>query len=35
MVPGGLIVSQQPMVGFAQIAGPDTVDPERYLFYRT
>lgn len=35
MVPGGLIVSQQPMVGFEQISGPDTVDPDRYLFYRT
>ena len=34
MVPGGLVVSQQPLVGFEQIAGPDTIDPERYLFYR-
>jgi hypothetical protein len=34
MVPGGLIVSQQPMVGFSQISGPDTIDPDRYLFYR-
>ena len=34
MAPGGLILSQQPLVGFTQITGPDTVDPERYLFYR-
>ncbi|WP_415919741.1 class I SAM-dependent methyltransferase [Tateyamaria sp. SN6-1] len=33
MAPGGLILSQQPLTGFTQIAGPDTVDPERYLFY--
>lgn len=34
MVPGGIVVSQQPLVGMEQIAGPDTIDPERYLFYR-
>ncbi|WP_299142830.1 class I SAM-dependent methyltransferase [uncultured Tateyamaria sp.] len=34
MVPGGLVLSQQPLVGLEQIKGPDTVDPERYLFYR-
>lgn len=34
MIPRGLVVSQQPLVGFNQIAGPDTIDPERYLFYR-
>lgn len=34
MVPGGLVVSQQPLVGLTQITGPDTIDPERYLFYR-
>ena len=34
MVPGGLVVSQQPLVGLTQISGPDTIDPERYLFYR-
>lgn len=34
IVPGGLVVSQQPLIGFTQIAGPDTVDPERYLFFR-
>ena len=33
MSPGGLIVSQQPLTGFQQISGPDTIDPERYLFY--
>lgn len=31
---GGIMVSQQPLVGFEQIQGPDTIDPERYLFYR-
>ena len=34
MVPGGLVVSQQPLTGFVQVSGPDTIDPERYLFYR-
>ncbi|MEO9518478.1 MAG: class I SAM-dependent methyltransferase [Paracoccaceae bacterium] len=34
MVPGGLIVSQQPLTGFIQITGPITIDPERYLFYK-
>ncbi|MEL6451146.1 MAG: class I SAM-dependent methyltransferase [Pseudomonadota bacterium] len=34
MVRGGLVLSQQPLVGLTQIAGPDTIDPERYLFYR-
>ena len=28
MAPRGLIVSQQPLVGFTQINGPDTIDPE-------
>jgi len=34
MIAGGLIVSQQPLIGFQQISGPDTVAPDRYLFYR-
>ena len=34
MVPGGLVVSQQPLVGLEPVAGPATVPPERYLFYR-
>lgn len=34
IVSGGLIVSQQPLIGFEQVKGPDTIDPERYLFYR-
>ena len=34
MAPGGLIVSGQPLVGFAQIQAPDSIPPERYLFYR-
>jgi len=35
MQPGGLVVSGQPLVGFQQITGPETIAPERYLFYRT
>lgn len=34
MVPGGLIVSQQPLTGFEKICGPETIAPDRYLFYR-
>lgn len=34
MVPGGLIVSQQPIVGIPQVEGPVSVQNERYLFYR-
>lgn len=34
IAPNGLILSQQPLVGFQQIRGPDSVAPERYLFYR-
>ena len=34
MVPGGIVVSQQPLGGFPRIAGPDTIDPERYLFFQ-
>lgn len=34
MRPRGLVVSQQPLEGFEQISGPETIDPERYLFYR-
>ncbi|MFD3190530.1 class I SAM-dependent methyltransferase [Sedimentitalea sp. HM32M-2] len=34
MQPGGLIVSGQPLVGFQPIAGPDSIAPDRYLFYR-
>ncbi|MEM8655922.1 MAG: class I SAM-dependent methyltransferase [Pseudomonadota bacterium] len=34
MQPGGLVLSQQPLVGFDQICGPDTIAPDRYLFYR-
>lgn len=35
MAPGGLIVSGQPLVGFEQIWGPETIAKDRYLFYRT
>ena len=34
MQPGGLLISGQPLVGFEQIAGPETIAPDRYLFYR-
>lgn len=34
MAQGGLVLSQQPLVGFEQITGPDTIAPDRYLFYR-
>ena len=34
MVPGGMIVSGQPLVGFEQVKGPETIAPDRYLFYR-
>lgn len=34
MLPGAIIVSGQPLVGFEQIQGPDTIAPDRYLFYR-
>ncbi|WP_299348558.1 class I SAM-dependent methyltransferase [uncultured Shimia sp.] len=35
MAPGGVLVSGQPLVGFEQVRGPESVDPERYCFYRT
>ena len=34
MAHGGLLISGQPLVGFEQITGPDTIAPDRYLFYR-
>ncbi|MAC78078.1 MAG: hypothetical protein CML66_08445 [Rhodobacteraceae bacterium] len=34
MVPGGIIVSGQPLVGFEQVQGPDSIAPDRYMFYR-
>jgi SAM-dependent methyltransferase len=34
MVPGGLIVSGQPLVGLRRVQGPETIAPDRYLFYR-
>ncbi len=34
MQPGGLIVSGQPLVGFEPLTGPDSIAPDRYLFYR-
>ncbi|WP_170399027.1 class I SAM-dependent methyltransferase [Ruegeria arenilitoris] len=34
MRPGGLLISGQPLTGFEEIKGPDTIAPDRYLFYR-
>ncbi len=34
MQPGGLLISGQPLVGFEQMQGPETIAPDRYLFYR-
>lgn len=34
MAPGGVIVSGQPLAGFEQLSGPDSIAPDRYLFYR-
>lgn len=35
MQPNGLLISGQPLVGFNQIEGPETIAPDRYLFYTT
>ena len=35
MAPRGVLISGQPLVGFEQVRGPETVAPERYYFYRT
>ncbi|AHC99647.1 class I SAM-dependent methyltransferase [Leisingera methylohalidivorans] len=34
MVPGGIIVSGQPLVGFEELDGPDGIPQGRYMFYR-
>ena len=34
MLSGGLVMSQQPLIGFQTLRGPVTVDPDRYHFYR-
>ena len=34
MVPGGLLVSGQPLAGFTPVSAPPEIPPERYLFYR-
>ncbi|UWQ80086.1 class I SAM-dependent methyltransferase [Leisingera sp. S132] len=34
MVPGGIIVSGQPLTGFEQLSGPDGIPAGRYMFYR-
>ena len=31
---GGLIISGQPLVGFEEIKGPDSIAADRYMFYR-
>ena len=33
MAPGGMIVSGQPLVGFAAVQGPEHIAPARYYFY--
>ncbi len=35
MVPGGVIVSSQPLVGFKAVEGPTGITKDRYYFYRT
>ena len=35
MVPGGVIVSGQPLVGFEAVDGPAGIAKDRYYFYRT
>ena len=35
MRPGGVLISGQPLVGLAWIKEPETIAPERYLFYRS
>lgn len=34
MAPGGYIISGQPLVGFTEIDGPDTIAKGRYFFYQ-
>ncbi len=34
MAPGGIVVSGQPLVGFAAGTGPGGIAPDRYYFYR-
>lgn len=33
MAPNGIIVSGQPLVGFTELDGPDTIAKDRYYFY--
>ena len=35
MAPNGVIISGQPLVGFTELDGPDTVAKDRYYFYST
>jgi len=34
MMPGGILVSGQPLVGFTELPGPEGIPKGRYLFYR-
>ena len=34
MRPGGLLVSGQPLIGFAEVVAPESIPEGRYLFYR-
>lgn len=34
LVPGGIVLANNPLVGLPEIKGPDTVPLERYFFYR-
>lgn len=34
MVPSGIIVSGQPLVGIAQLEGPENIAADRYYFYK-
>ncbi|NIZ15243.1 class I SAM-dependent methyltransferase [Phaeobacter sp. HF9A] len=34
MVPSGIIISGQPLVGFEEIQGPEGIPEGRYMFYR-
>ncbi len=35
MVPNGIIVSGQPLIGFEQVDGPSSIAKDRYCFYKT
>lgn len=35
MLPGGVLLSSQPLLGFTQVQGPAAIAPKRYMFYRS